>query len=49
MILNDKSKNALRVITESISSMAEGAVEVDPSIEEEIEAAAALEALNTAN
>ena len=46
MILNDKSKNALRVITEPISSMAEGAVEVDPSLEEEIEAAAALEALN---
>ena len=46
MNLNDKSKNALRVITETISNMAEGGVEVDPSLEEEIEAAAALEALN---
>jgi len=46
MVLNDKTKNALRVITETISSMAEGAVEVDQSLEEEIEAAAALEALD---
>lgn len=45
MVLNDKTKNALRVITETISSMTEGTVEVDVVLQEEIETAAALEAL----